>query len=99
MKKEISQAFKQLEKYGFIVRNLQFYKAYGKGAIDLPDIVIIGKRCKGDIHFVEIKIGKDKLSRGQRIMKEYLEKTSNYYIANESNYNDIIEQIFGFSGS
>lgn len=89
----VANSFKKLEDYGFIVRNLQSNQALRKGMVDLPDLIIIGKRFKGDIYFVEIKIGNDKLSKGQKKMKEYLEKSGNYYIADEINYNDIITNI------
>jgi len=89
----ISTAFKELEKYGFIVRNLQTNERLRKGMADLPDIIVIGKRFFGDIYFVEVKIGADKLSKGQKVMKEYLECSGNYFIADETNYKAIIDEI------
>lgn len=92
-KSEIAKSFKELEKYGFIVRNLQSNERLGKGMADLTDLIIIGKRFFGDIYFVEIKTTGDKLSNGQKKMKEYLEKSSNYFIADELNFHLIKEWI------
>jgi hypothetical protein len=64
---------------------------------DLPDVIIIGKRFKGDIYFIEIKTKGDKLQQGQQILKSYLEKSANYFIADEKNYKQIFDGILSVS--
>jgi len=64
---------------------------------DLPDVIVIGKRFKGDIYFIEIKTKGDKFHQGQLKVKSYLEKSTNYFIADEKNYKQIFDGILSVS--
>lgn len=72
---------------------MQNNRAVSPGVKDLPDLIIIGSRYPGDIHWVEIKVGRDRLSEGQADMGALLKKVSNYYVATENNYLEIFDKI------
>lgn len=84
----ISSGFKELEKYGFKVFN--FNSNLKMRTKDFVDIVVVGK---GKAYFIEVKIGKDTLSKGQQIAKQYVDTFSDYHIATENNYKEIIDAI------
>ena len=84
----ISTGFKELEKYGFKVFN--FNSNLKMRTKDFVDIVVVGK---GKAYFVEVKTGKDTLSKGQQIAKQYFDTLSTYHIATENNYKQIIDAI------
>jgi hypothetical protein len=96
-KAEIGKAFRQLEKFGYKVWNFGSKSRLTSGMQDWVDVVVARKIFKEwitNIFFIEIKIGKDKLSKGQIDTRQILQAISEkYYLVNESNYQDIIEQI------
>lgn len=95
-KNAIAKYFKRLEKFGFLVFNFQSYMKMSKGTVGFPDLLILGKRYNNDIHFIEIKVGNDKLSEKQKLTKEYLELTTNYYIATDKNFWQIFDKILNY---
>ena len=58
----ISKVFSELRKYGFLVYNFNQKNRFGRGLVGFVDHLIIGKNR---IWFIEVKIGKDMLSREQ----------------------------------
>ena len=85
--------FEKLKKLGFVVLCFESYKALPKSAAGMPDYLIIGKRKRGDIHFVERKYKGDKFRSQQKLIREYLQSVGNYYILTETNENEIISKI------
>lgn len=63
MKKEISKTFGNLRKYGYKVINFNSSTRLNAGMKDFIDFCIFSSRV---IIFVEVKLGKDKLSEGQK---------------------------------
>ena len=61
-KAEISKIFAELRKYNFLVYNFNQKNRFGRGLVGFVDHLIIGKNR---IWFIEVKIGKDMLSREQ----------------------------------
>lgn len=94
-KNTISQYFKNLEKYGLKVCNFQNNRPMRRSVRYIPDLMIVGHRCNGDLHFVEIKVRRDKLSDGQKKMLEMLSYSAHTYIATEQNYTEIFDKILG----
>lgn len=94
-KKEISKAFRLLEKYGCKVFNFSANKRLSSGMKDFVDYVVLGR---SKVYFVELKIGKDDFSEGQLGTKGHLLKIGGnvrYHIATEKNYKTIIDLILG----
>lgn len=63
-KTEISKALKHLENYGWIVKTFNSNRYNMKGSIGFPDHVLVNASKKLLI-FIEVKLGKDKLSLKQ----------------------------------
>jgi len=82
-KKEISKIFGKLRSFGFKVQNFNTPSRMNIGQKDWVDHVIYNKRY---LIFVEVKLGKDKLSEGQVTTANYLSsimalnKTVHYFI-------------------
>jgi hypothetical protein len=95
-KSNITKKFKQLEKYGYLVKTFNDRRAISKGAKGFIDHLIIGK---GRMYFIEVKIGKDKLSNEQEafMMEVNRVKCNNIYylIATENNYELFFRGILG----
>lgn len=97
-KKEISKAFRELEKLGFTVWNFSSNKRLNAGMRDWVDYVVANE---SNIHFTELKIDKDTFSQGQLETMEILAALANknkaihYHIATEVNFRDIIDLIIG----
>lgn len=95
-KGEIAKAFKWIEKYGFKVRNMGDNHRGRKSRKDLPDCFIVGHGC---FHAIEIKVGADKLSKGQKEYADELKKVEKknktvfYWLCTEKNYKQIIDKI------
>lgn len=87
-KSEISQEFKQLEKYGYKVFTFNSNKRVR--TTGFVDHVIVGK---GKAYFIEVKIGKDVMSELQKKTARYFETLFTYHIATENNYKEIIDSI------
>ena len=63
-KSEITKALKHLENYGWIVKTFNSNRYNMKGSIGFPDHVLVHQEKKLLI-FIEVKLGKDKLSPPQ----------------------------------
>jgi hypothetical protein len=63
-KTEISKALKHLENYGWIVKTFNSNRYNMKGSIGFPDHVLVNASKKLLI-FIEVKLGKDKLTQAQ----------------------------------
>jgi hypothetical protein len=103
-KADIGKAFRQLEKHGYKVWNFGFKNRLTSGMKDWVDVIVAGGL---KIYFLEIKVGKDELSDGQKstagilmtletLLKPFRDiepKRFFYRIVTESNYQDIIQKI------
>lgn len=92
-KKEISKAFRELEKFGFKVWNFSSNKRLNAGMRDFVDYVIIGR---GKVFFIELKIGNDTYTNGQTETAEKICAIGHpvyYRGATEHNYKAIIDLI------
>lgn len=69
-KKKITEVISELRKCGFTVINNNYNKGFGKQMAGFVDYVIYNFNY---IHFVEVKIGYDKLSEAQKDTKAKLE--------------------------
>lgn len=63
-KSEITKALKQLERYGWIVKTFNSNRYNMTGAKGFPDHVLVNA-TKKELVFIEVKLGKDKLSPEQ----------------------------------
>lgn len=61
-KKDFNKVFNELRKWGYTVLNFSDKRALRRGMKDWVDYVIFGR---GMLVFVELKIGEDKVSKGQ----------------------------------
>ena len=75
-KSEISKEFARLREYGYLVFNFNQKTRFGIGLTGFCDYVIIGF---GRIIFIEVKIGKDRLSKEQEQLKDELVKAQAEY--------------------
>ena len=75
-KSQISAEFARLREYGYLVFNFNQKSRFGSGLVGFCDHLIIGF---GRIIFIEVKIGKDKLSAEQEKLKDELIKTDAEY--------------------
>jgi hypothetical protein len=91
-KSDVSRYFKQLEKYGFKVFNFQSNRAMGTGTVGMTDLLVIG-RAAFEKYFIEIKIGRDRLSPEQIALRERLEPQGCWVEATEHNYKRVFENI------
>jgi hypothetical protein len=66
-KKDFTETFNKLKEFGYDVKNFNSKRKMGSGITGLPDHMIIGH---GYLVYVEVKIGDDKLSPGQKIFAE-----------------------------
>jgi len=95
-KKEISKAFRELEKLGFKVWNFSSNKRLNIGMKDWVDYVVANKN---NIYLLELKIGGDVFSEGQLATRKIIGELSrkgdiiHYFIVNEVNYRQIIDTI------
>lgn len=97
-KKMLSDTFKNLEKFNYLVKNFNGNRQIKFGAFTgFVDHLIISHT--GIIFFIEAKLYKDKLKEKQEKLRKYLIEVSNrnpfcfYLIATENNYNLIYEYI------
>lgn len=74
MKKDISKVFSKLRDFNFIVFNFNFKRGFPIGLKGFVDHVFFHKK-KG-ICFVEVKIGKDRLTPEQEAIKEIIQNLS-----------------------
>ena len=72
----ISTEFARLRDYGYLVFNFNQKTRFGSGLVGFCDHLIIGF---GRIIFLEVKIGRDKLSKEQVKLKDELIKTDAEY--------------------
>ena len=95
-KKEISDCFANLRKYGYTVMNFNSQKQLIRGIKGFTDFLIVGA---GHLYFIEVKIGKDRFSPEQQAFKIEIQYASErnpfvfYMECNEDNYKDIHEYI------
>lgn len=85
--------FKTLKRLGFLVLSFESNRPMPKGAKGMTDYLIIGKRFYGDIYFIERKYKGDRIRKEQETIAEYLTKSGNYFLLNENNEAEIIQQI------
>lgn len=85
--------FEALKRFGFLVLSFESNRPMPRGAKGMTDYLIIGNRFKGDIYFVERKFKGDKMRKEQSIVAEYLDKSGNYFMLDEKNEAEIIQQI------
>lgn len=96
-KTEATAKINNLKKLGYKVINFNSQRRFNKSQKDFVDYVVIGK---GFIYFIELKIGKDKLSPGQEETKKLLEDavTSNltvkYLLITENNIEEMLNVIY-----
>ena len=97
-KKMLSDCYKNLEKFNYLVKNFNGNRQIKFGAFTgFVDHLIISH--SGIIFFIEAKLYKDNLKPNQEKFKKYLIESSNknpfvfYLIATENNYNIIYELI------
>lgn len=93
-KSDISKSLKDLRKYGFLVFTFNAWRGSHSGNKGFPDHVILkGSR----MYFLEVKIGKDKLSKEQKEFWKGIIGLHNpnvfYQIVTENNYQEIIKII------
>lgn len=72
----ISAEFARLREYGYLVFNFNQKTRFGPGMVGFCDHLIIGF---GRIVFIEVKIGKDQLSKEQEQLKDELVKAQAEY--------------------
>lgn len=95
-KTQIKDYLKQIEKYGGKLITFNSNKYVSKGMKSFVDHIIFYKNL---ILFIEVKIGKDKLSSGQTGMKHFLTDFCSqnnycfYLIVNEKNYSYVTEYL------
>lgn len=92
-KSEITTRLKAIEKAGLVkVFNFNFNKRMPKGAVGLPDYIILGIRSK--VIFVEVKLKGDRMRAKQNDFKMFCQQYSiPYFILTETNIDDVINQI------
>ena len=76
-KSAISSEFARLREYGYLVFNFNQKTRFGSGMVGFCDHLIIGF---GRIIFIEVKIGKDKLSIEQEQLRAELIRTDAEYV-------------------
>jgi len=95
-KKEISECFANLRKFGYMVMNFNSRQKLPAGIKGFTDFMIVGK---GHIFFIEVKIGKDTFSSEQLEFQSGIKRVTGqnpfvfYAECNEKNYGDIHEAI------
>lgn len=75
-KSQISAEFARLREYGYLVFNFNQKSRFGSGLVGFCDHLIIGF---GRIVFIEVKIGKDRISKQQEQLKDELVKAQAEY--------------------
>lgn len=93
-KSELNKKIIELRKYGFLVYGFNNNRPNRRNNNGFPDYVII----KNKIWFLEVKIGKDKLSDEQAIFRSYIENLNlnmavEYFEVKEKNYQAVIDLI------
>lgn len=71
MKSDISKIFSVLRNYGYLVYNFNAKKELPLGFKNFVDHLFVSRDL---LIFVEVKIGRDKLSNDQTYLKELIEK-------------------------
>lgn len=98
-KKQITEKVKELKKLGLELITFQTDRQKRRQEKNMPDYFLYGR---GYLIFLECKIGKDKLSKGQEIMLTELEyiakKNKSVYVSiiTDKNYNDKINEIINW---
>jgi len=91
-KSGLSRYFKQLEAYGFKVFNFQSHRAMNAGTTGMTDLLVIGRKAP-EKYFLEIKVGKDRLSPAQIALRELLEPQGCWFEVTEKNYREIFDHV------
>lgn len=97
IKNDITDKINTLKKLNWYILNGNSRLQMPVGLKGMPDYILMHK-TKGII-FIEVKIGRDKYSEKQEVIKEYLDTISNktdyvkYIIATEKNIDQIINKI------
>ena len=97
-KKYITDELNKFKTYGWDVKTFNYNKRMPSGAVGFVDHILSHSK-KGYIIFIEVKIGKDELSKKQIDFRETcldIEKVNHhfqYYLLDDKNYVNILQRI------
>lgn len=99
-KQRINNMLKELERFGIKVYNFSFHRQMPKGAVGVPDHMLIGRK---KVYFVEDKLSKsDRLREAQLEFAETVSKCESgdvvYFINDDNGIDSIIDTIITLEG-